>query len=106
MALSKLELKPCSDEQDAFESDFESTDEEGAQEDVDAAAERMVRDEEKQKKKVEFPTTSMNGVCTDSTVSRRHGRNWIKSLLQPMLVRKLPSTPNQYLLRRRRRPLR
>ncbi|KAI0089904.1 YL1 nuclear protein-domain-containing protein [Irpex rosettiformis] len=39
------------DEQDAFESDFESTDEEGAQEDVDAAAERMVTEEEKRKRK-------------------------------------------------------
>ncbi len=35
------------DEDDAFESDFASTDEAGAQEDVDAAAENMVREEEK-----------------------------------------------------------
>ncbi|KAI0683332.1 YL1 nuclear protein-domain-containing protein [Cytidiella melzeri] len=39
------------DEQDAFGSDFESTDEEGAQEDVDAAAEKMATEEERQKKK-------------------------------------------------------
>ena len=36
------------DEEDAFESDFESTDEEGAQEDVDAIAEKMVQEEERQ----------------------------------------------------------
>ncbi|KAH8101447.1 YL1 nuclear protein-domain-containing protein [Cristinia sonorae] len=35
------------DEEDAFGSDFESTDEEGAQEDVDAAAERMARETDK-----------------------------------------------------------
>ena len=40
------------DEQDAFESDFESTDEEAAQEDVDAAAEKMIREEEKKTRKV------------------------------------------------------
>ncbi|KAI0358850.1 hypothetical protein OH77DRAFT_1396206 [Trametes cingulata] len=34
------------DEEDVFESDFESTDEEGDQEDVDAAAEKMLRQEE------------------------------------------------------------
>lgn len=39
------------DEQDAFESDFESTDEEGAQEDVDASAEKMAREEERAAKK-------------------------------------------------------
>ncbi|KAI0791781.1 YL1 nuclear protein-domain-containing protein [Abortiporus biennis] len=39
------------EEEDAFESDFASTDEEGAQEDVDAAAERMLQDEEKAKRK-------------------------------------------------------
>lgn len=43
------------DEEDAFESDFESTDEEGAQEDVDAIAEKMVRDEERGTKKVRHP---------------------------------------------------
>lgn len=102
---SILGLRPCLDEQDAFESDFESTDEEGAQEDVDAAAERMVRDEEKQKKKVYSSTTSINGVRTDSTLPRQHGRNWIKSLRLPMLVRRLRSTPNQYLHRRRGRRL-
>lgn len=35
------------DEEDAFESDFESTDEEVAQEDVDATAEKLVREEER-----------------------------------------------------------
>ncbi|EKM60548.1 uncharacterized protein PHACADRAFT_110047 [Phanerochaete carnosa HHB-10118-sp] len=40
------------DEQDAFESDFESTDEEGAQGDVDASAEKIVQDEERKVKKV------------------------------------------------------
>ncbi|CCM06488.1 uncharacterized protein FIBRA_08757 [Fibroporia radiculosa] len=35
------------DEEDAFESDFESTDEEVAQEDIDAAAENLVRVEER-----------------------------------------------------------
>lgn len=42
------------DEQDAFESDFESTDEEAMQEDVDSAAEKIIRDEEKQSRKVRF----------------------------------------------------
>lgn len=42
----------CTDEQDAFGSDFESTDEEGAQEEVDTAAENMVREEEKKTRKV------------------------------------------------------
>lgn len=51
------------DEQDAFESDFESTDEEGAQEDVDAAAEKMVQDEEKQKKKVSCEFTASSRGC-------------------------------------------
>ncbi|KIP04010.1 hypothetical protein PHLGIDRAFT_25831 [Phlebiopsis gigantea 11061_1 CR5-6] len=40
------------DEQDAFESDFESTDEEGAQEDVDASAEKMILEEERKTRKV------------------------------------------------------
>ena len=40
------------EEEDAFGSDFASTDEEGAQEDVDAVAERMVQEEEKTKRKV------------------------------------------------------
>lgn len=40
------------DEQDAFGSDFESTDEEGAQEDVDATAEKVVRDQEAPSRKV------------------------------------------------------
>lgn len=35
------------DEEDAFESDFESTDEEAAQEDVDTAAEKQVREDER-----------------------------------------------------------
>ncbi|TCD63095.1 hypothetical protein EIP91_005999 [Steccherinum ochraceum] len=35
------------DEEDAFESDFESTDEEAAQEDVDASAEKLARDDER-----------------------------------------------------------
>ncbi|KAK7688124.1 hypothetical protein QCA50_008494 [Cerrena zonata] len=39
------------DEEDAFESDFESTDDEGAQEDVDAVAEKMIREEERTTKK-------------------------------------------------------
>ena len=41
----------CTDEQDAFESDFESTDEEGAQEDVDASAEKMIKEEERKIRK-------------------------------------------------------
>ncbi len=40
------------DEEDIFESDFESTDEEGAQEDVDAAAENLIRQEESRVRKV------------------------------------------------------
>lgn len=40
------------DEQDAFGSDFESTDEEGAQEDVDATAEKMVREQDAPSRKV------------------------------------------------------
>lgn len=40
------------DERDAFGSDFESTDEEGAQEDVDATAEKMVHEEERKRRKV------------------------------------------------------
>ena len=40
------------DEEDIFESDFESTDEEGAQEDVDAAAEKLIRQEESRVRKV------------------------------------------------------
>ncbi|KAI0717508.1 YL1 nuclear protein-domain-containing protein [Cerioporus squamosus] len=39
------------DEEDIFESDFESTDEEGAQEDVDAAAENLIRQEESRVRK-------------------------------------------------------
>ncbi|KAH9939033.1 YL1 nuclear protein-domain-containing protein [Epithele typhae] len=39
------------DEEDLFESDFESTDEEGAQEDVDAVAEKLIRQEESQVRK-------------------------------------------------------
>ncbi|RDX51558.1 hypothetical protein OH76DRAFT_1401445 [Lentinus brumalis] len=39
------------DEEDIFESDFESTDEEGAQEDVDAAAENLIRQEESRGRK-------------------------------------------------------
>lgn len=35
------------DEEDAFESDFESTDEEAAQEDLDTAAEKQVREDER-----------------------------------------------------------
>ncbi|KAJ3489399.1 hypothetical protein NLI96_g2163 [Meripilus lineatus] len=46
--MGKVHLPPHStDEEDAFSSDFESTDEEGAQEDVDAAAEDMAKEEEK-----------------------------------------------------------
>ena len=41
-----------SEEEDIFESDFESTDEEGAQEDVDAAAEKLIRQEELRVRKV------------------------------------------------------
>ncbi|KAI0638886.1 YL1 nuclear protein-domain-containing protein [Trametes polyzona] len=37
--------------EDVFESDFESTDEEGQQEDVDAAAEKMIRQEESRARK-------------------------------------------------------
>ncbi|RPD70828.1 hypothetical protein L226DRAFT_469597 [Lentinus tigrinus ALCF2SS1-7] len=39
------------EEEDIFESDFESTDEEGAQEDVDAAAEKLIRQEESRVRK-------------------------------------------------------
>ncbi|KAI0369880.1 hypothetical protein BV20DRAFT_945243 [Pilatotrama ljubarskyi] len=39
------------DEEDVFESDFESTDEEGDQEDVDATAEKMIRQEESRARK-------------------------------------------------------
>ncbi|EIW65179.1 uncharacterized protein TRAVEDRAFT_160013 [Trametes versicolor FP-101664 SS1] len=39
------------DEEDIFESDFESTDEEGQQEDVDAVAEKMIRQEESHTRK-------------------------------------------------------
>lgn len=35
------------DEEDAFGSDFESTDEEAVQADIDAAAERIIREEER-----------------------------------------------------------
>lgn len=40
------------DEEDAFESDFESTDEEAMLEDVDAAAEKVVREEERKTRRV------------------------------------------------------
>ena len=46
------DLIEWTDEQDAFESDFESTDEEGAQEDVDASAEKMILEEERKTRKV------------------------------------------------------
>ena len=49
---SESSLIVYQDEQDDFGSDFESTDEEGAQEEVDAAAEKMVREEEKKGRKV------------------------------------------------------
>ncbi|KAI8983278.1 YL1 nuclear protein-domain-containing protein [Trametes punicea] len=39
------------DEEDIFEADFESTDEEGDQEDVDATAEKMIRQEESRARK-------------------------------------------------------
>ncbi|PIL30774.1 transcription factor [Ganoderma sinense ZZ0214-1] len=39
------------EEEDIFESDFESTDEEGEQEDVDAAAEKLIRQEESRVRK-------------------------------------------------------
>ena len=42
------------DEEDAFESDFASTDEEGAQEDVDEAAEKLATEEEKGVRRVCF----------------------------------------------------
>lgn len=42
------------DEEDIFESDFESTDEEGEQEDVDAAAEKLIRQEESRIRKVSY----------------------------------------------------
>ena len=40
------------EEEDIFESDFESTDEEEAQEDVDATAEKLIRQEESRVRKV------------------------------------------------------
>lgn len=51
-SLHDLFIYHRADEQDAFGSDFESTDEEGAQEDVDATAEKMVRDQEAPSRKV------------------------------------------------------
>jgi hypothetical protein len=66
-----------SDEQDAFESDFESTDEEGVQEDVDAAAEKMVHEEEKRAKKVDLPRSLYHFVDAD-TVLRGFALDWTK----------------------------
>lgn len=49
---SRLTLQARIDEEDAFESDFESTDEEANQEDVDYAAEKMIIHEERSMQKV------------------------------------------------------
>lgn len=49
---SLLNSRETADEEDAFESDFESTDEEAMQEDVDAAAEKVIREEERKNRKV------------------------------------------------------
>lgn len=46
------------DEEDVFGSDFESTDEEAVQEDVDVAAEKVVREEERSSRKVrDYPAS-------------------------------------------------
>lgn len=50
-----LTRRLSADEDDVFGSDFESTDEEGAQEDVDAAAEKLIRQEESRVRKVIAP---------------------------------------------------
>lgn len=51
-AILSQRLNCCLDEQDAFESDFESTDEEDAAEVGNASAEKTVRDEERKVQKV------------------------------------------------------
>lgn len=49
-------IRAVTEEEDAFESDFESTDEEAVQEDVDTAAEKVARDDERRPRKVRAVT--------------------------------------------------
>jgi len=59
------------DEEDAFESDFESTDEEAAQEDVDTYAEKTARDDERRSRKVRVSAVISYPDPHTSTLDRR-----------------------------------
>lgn len=80
------------DEEDIFESDFESTDEEAVQDDKDMG-EKAVQDEEKQVRKVRYKTLAYS-----SDLHLDHSppvQNWTRQLLLHTHGKKLPSTLKQ-----------